>query len=58
MFGKLYRTYPLKRVFIASLLIFEIGSAVCGSAPTSVAFIMGRVIAGVGASGVFAGVFQ
>ncbi|KAF1350670.1 major facilitator superfamily domain-containing protein [Delphinella strobiligena] len=32
MFGKLYRTLPLKRVFLASLFIFEIGSAVCGSA--------------------------
>ena len=58
MFGKLYRTYPLKKVFMASLFVFEVGSAVCGSAPTSVGFILGRVIAGVGASGVIAGVYQ
>jgi len=35
--------------------IFEIGSAICGAAPNSPAFIIGRAIAGLGASGIFSG---
>lgn len=58
MFGKLYRTYPLKTVFLIALMVFEMGSAICGAAPTSKAFVVGRVVAGLGTSGVFAGVFQ
>lgn len=37
-------------------MLFEIGSVICGAAPTSVAFILGRAIAGCGAAGVFSGV--
>jgi hypothetical protein len=43
-------------VFIVAIVLFEIGSAVCGAAPSSGAFIAGRVIAGAGSAGVFAGV--
>lgn len=57
MFGKLYRTYSLKLVFLGSLAIFEVGSAICGVARTSKMFILGRVIAGMGSSGVIAGCF-
>lgn len=32
MFGKLYRTYPLKTIFLTTLAVFEIGSAICGAA--------------------------
>jgi hypothetical protein len=35
--------------------LFEIGSAICGSAPSSVALIIGRAIAGFGSSGIFTG---
>lgn len=58
MFGKLYRTYPIKTLYTLSLLIFEVGSAICGAAPSSAGFIVGRIIAGVGASGVLAGCYQ
>ncbi|XDG05591.1 hypothetical protein ABKA04_005206 [Annulohypoxylon sp. FPYF3050] len=54
-FGKLYVIYNPKFVFLASIFIFEIGSAVCGAAPTSVALIIGRAIAGVGSAGIFSG---
>jgi MFS family permease len=37
------------------LFIFEVGSAVCGAAPNSVALIIGRAIAGVGSAGIFSG---
>lgn len=36
-------------------MLFEIGSAICGSAPNSVAFILGRAVAGCGSAGVFSG---
>lgn len=57
MFGKLYRTYSLKFVFLGSLAIFEAGSAICGGARTSEMLILGRVIAGMGSSGVISGCF-
>ncbi len=38
-----------------SIVIFEIGSAICGAAPSSTAFIVGRAIAGLGSAGIFSG---
>ena len=55
MFGKLYTFYPIKAVFMAVILLFEVGSAICGAAPTSNAFIVGRAIAGLGSAGIFSG---
>jgi MFS family permease len=49
--GSIYRFYPVKWVFMASVVLFEVGSTICGAAPTSVAFIVGRAIAGIGAAG-------
>lgn len=36
--------------------LFEIGSVICGAAPNSIAFIIGRAIAGLGGAGIFSGV--
>ncbi|PYH97029.1 MFS transporter [Aspergillus ellipticus CBS 707.79] len=55
IFAKLYQFYPSKWVFLAGLLIFEVGSLICGVAPTSAALIVGRSIAGLGAAGLFSG---
>lgn len=38
-----------------AITIFEVGSAVCGAAPSSPALIVGRAIAGLGAAGIFSG---
>lgn len=38
-----------------AVFIFEVGSAVCGAAPSSNALIVGRAIAGMGAAGIFSG---
>ncbi|OQV06046.1 hypothetical protein CLAIMM_10684 isoform 2 [Cladophialophora immunda] len=54
-FGKLYTFYSIKTVYLVSIVIFEVGSAVCGGAPTSDALIVGRAIAGVGSAGIFSG---
>ncbi|KAI1283672.1 major facilitator superfamily domain-containing protein [Xylaria sp. FL0933] len=55
LFGKLYRFYPIRGVYATSVVLFEVGSALCGAAPSSVAFIFGRAIQGVGSAGIFAG---
>ncbi|OAX78955.1 hypothetical protein ACJ72_06733 [Emergomyces africanus] len=55
MFGKFYSFYPVKWVFLTAIAIFEVGSVVCGAAPTSEALIVGRAIAGVGSAGIFSG---
>lgn len=53
--GKVYKFYSAKPLFLACCFVFEIGSAVCGSAPSSTAFIVGRAIQGLGSSGLFSG---
>ncbi|KAJ5206628.1 hypothetical protein N7472_003076 [Penicillium cf. griseofulvum] len=55
LFGKLYKLFSLRVIFLASILVFEVASAICGAAPNSVAFIVGRAICGVGAAGILAG---
>jgi len=37
------------------VLVFEIGSAICGAAPSSIVLIVGRAIAGLGSAGIFSG---
>lgn len=54
-FGKLYTLLSIKWTFVAAVLIFEVGSAMCGAAPSSVILIVGRAIAGIGGSGIFSG---
>lgn len=44
LFGWCYELFEIKYLFIASVLLFEIGSAVCASAPTMNAMIVGRVV--------------
>ncbi|KAJ5479951.1 hypothetical protein N7530_005460 [Penicillium desertorum] len=55
LFGKIYSFYNPKWVFVTAVVIFEIGSAICGAAPNSTALIIGRAIAGLGSSGIFGG---
>ncbi|GAB7358254.1 hypothetical protein MBLNU230_g0405t1 [Neophaeotheca triangularis] len=54
-FGKLYTFFPIKIVYMTAIVIFEIGSAVCGAAPNSTALIIGRAVAGLGSAGIFSG---
>ncbi|PHH89544.1 hypothetical protein CDD83_5803 [Cordyceps sp. RAO-2017] len=55
LFGKLYTIFPVKTVLLMSTLLFELASALCGAAPNSVAFIVGRAICGIGGAGIIAG---
>ncbi|EFQ96766.1 hypothetical protein MGYG_08690 [Nannizzia gypsea CBS 118893] len=53
--GKVYTFYSTKFVLLSAIVIFEVGSALCGAAPNSTAFIVGRAIAGTGSAGIFSG---
>ena len=53
--GKIYTFVSPKWVYLGSLVVFEVGSAVCGAAPNSTALIIGRAIAGLGNAGLFQG---
>ncbi|KAJ5500747.1 Major facilitator superfamily domain general substrate transporter [Penicillium expansum] len=54
-FGQLYTIFPMKAIFLASFIVFAIGSTVCATAPSSIAFIIGRAITGLGGAGIFSG---
>ena len=53
--GRIYQLHSTKWVFLVCILVFEVGSALCGAAPSSAAFVVGRAIAGIGAAGIFCG---
>ncbi len=53
--GKAYGLFDIKARIISSILLFEIGSAICASAPNMNAMIFGRIIAGMGGSGMYMG---
>ncbi|KAF5343441.1 hypothetical protein D9758_011823 [Tetrapyrgos nigripes] len=55
LFGKFYTFFSIKWVYIVAIGFFELGSLICGVAPTSDALIVGRAIAGIGAAGIFSG---
>ncbi|KAF2016887.1 efflux pump protein [Aaosphaeria arxii CBS 175.79] len=53
--GKLYTYFRAKYIFLIFLFIFELGSLICGAAQSSSMLIAGRVISGLGASGLMNG---
>ncbi|KAF5343451.1 hypothetical protein D9758_011824 [Tetrapyrgos nigripes] len=55
LFGKFYTFFSIKWVYIIAISFFELGSLVCGVAPSSEALIVGRAVAGIGAAGIFSG---
>ncbi|KAL4787630.1 major facilitator superfamily domain-containing protein [Aspergillus varians] len=54
-YGFLYTTFNMKWLYIAGIVLFQAGSAVCGAAPTMNALIVGRVFAGAGGTGIYLG---
>jgi MFS family permease len=55
LLGKVYKHYPVKPIFMGGVFLFEVGSAICGAAPSSAVFILGRAVAGLGGSGTITG---
>jgi hypothetical protein len=54
-FGKIYTYFNVKWTYMTALLIFELGSVLCGAARNSEMLIVGRAVAGVGAAAMFSG---
>ncbi|KAJ7679255.1 major facilitator superfamily domain-containing protein [Mycena polygramma] len=55
LWGRFYTFLSIKWVYISAIAIFQLGSLICGVAPTSSALIVGRAVAGVGCAGIFSG---
>lgn len=54
-YGFLFTKFNMKWLYIAGIVLFQAGSALCGAAPTMNALIVGRVIAGAGGTGIYLG---
>lgn len=54
-FGKVYAFLNIKIIYIAAILLFELGSILCAAATSSKILIIGRAIAGIGGAGLFSG---
>ncbi|KAK6082380.1 major facilitator superfamily transporter [Seiridium cupressi] len=57
LWGKAYKHFNLKLVFLITVLLFEVGSLICGVAQNSITLIVGRAIAGLGGAGVTGGIY-
>ncbi|KAM0342593.1 hypothetical protein ACHAPU_009448 [Fusarium lateritium] len=57
VFGKAYRLFSVKRVFLLANAISIAGSLLSGSATSSTMLVVGRAVAGLGSAGLFAGCF-
>jgi hypothetical protein len=55
LYGRFYSLFNSKWNLLFTVLLFEIGSAICGAAPSMDVLIVGRVIAGAGGSGIYLG---
>ncbi|RYP60032.1 hypothetical protein DL771_010643 [Monosporascus sp. 5C6A] len=55
LYGRVYTFFPTKPVFLSRIVLFEAGSAACGSANSLLALIIGHAIQGFGSSGIFTG---
>lgn len=54
-YGSVYTHFNMKWAYIGGIVLFEVGSALCGGAPSMSTLIVGRVIAGMGGSGMYLG---
>jgi MFS family permease len=51
----MYQRFDNKWLYLFTVLLFEIGSAVIGSAQSIDSVIAGRIVAGIGGSGIYVG---
>ncbi|KAK6227522.1 hypothetical protein QIS74_01077 [Colletotrichum tabaci] len=56
LYGQLYSHLKPKWLYIGSVVVFEIGSALCGAAPSMDSLIVGRALCGLGGVGMYLGV--
>ncbi|KAI1158620.1 putative MFS transporter [Nemania serpens] len=53
--GKAYKYFSLRVVYVVAIFVFEVGSLLCALAPNSIALIIGRAIQGLGGAGISGG---
>jgi MFS family permease len=53
--AKLYEQFRIKHVYLAFMVVFEVGLVVCATAKSSHVFIVGRALNGLGAAAQFNG---
>ncbi|KAI0438615.1 putative gliotoxin efflux pump [Xylaria telfairii] len=58
LWGKAYKYFDMKFVFLAAMIVFEIGCLIGGVAPNSAALIVGRIVQGAGAAGILLGCYS
>ncbi|KAI3321949.1 MFS general substrate transporter [Xylariaceae sp. AK1471] len=58
LWGKAYKYFDMKFVFLASIVVFEVGCLIGGVSPNSAALIVGRVVQGGGAAGILLGCYS
>ncbi|KAH0537074.1 hypothetical protein FGG08_006115 [Glutinoglossum americanum] len=56
IWGKIYGQMNAKWLYVGTVALFEVGSAICGAANTMDVLIFGRAVAGVGGAGMYVGV--
>ncbi|GLB06662.1 hypothetical protein AtubIFM57258_001974 [Aspergillus tubingensis] len=57
VFGKAYKLFSIKTVFLLANAISIAGSLLCGAASTSTMLVVGRAMAGLGSAGLLSGCF-
>ena len=58
MYGQILTLFDRRWTYIVAVVIFEIGSLLCGAAPNVDVLIFARALAGVGAGGIFVAVLS
>ncbi|KAF7335567.1 Major facilitator transporter-like protein [Mycena venus] len=58
LYGQILRIYPSKWILVSSIVIFEVGSLLCGVSQNVNQLIAGRTVSGLGAAGMFTAMFQ
>lgn len=57
VFGKIVTLAPVKSTMLASIFLFEVGSALAGAAPNMTVLLLGRTVSGIGAAGMYVCLF-
>ncbi|TVY38480.1 Efflux pump, partial [Lachnellula occidentalis] len=57
LYGRIFMLFNMKWSYLTALGLFELGSLICGVAPSSMVLIIGRAIAGLGSAGILTGSF-
>ncbi|KAL5120856.1 hypothetical protein ACEQ8H_001337 [Pleosporales sp. CAS-2024a] len=58
LWGRIYTQFNSKWLYLGNVLLFEVGSAICGAAPNIDVMIVGRAICGASGSGLYVGVMS